>query len=79
MYKPKEFVLRIQMDNAVFDDRSQEQIANILVDHLYNIRNTDDNVQHKIRDVNGNTVGSYVFTTDDVMNDISATIDRLFS
>jgi len=56
------FILEIKTDNAAFDELEHETVRileDVIDDILYH-----DRKQGSIRDLNGNTVGSYKFTGD---------------
>ena len=52
------FTLTLTCDNAAFEDRPSEEIARILRAAASRIEATDE-LRGSLRDINGNTVGSY--------------------
>lgn len=52
-----EFIARLDMDNAAFEDRAATELARILENIARKVKRGDD--AGKIMDVNGNSVGSW--------------------
>lgn len=57
------FKLQIKTDNAAFENSAADEIARILERLANDLRDSADTAAGKLRDANGNTVGSYKLTT----------------
>lgn len=61
------FTLSFQMDNAAFDENPAREVARILFDAAQRIESTDKVPEYfeNLRDLNGNTIGTYAAKPDE--------------
>jgi hypothetical protein len=57
------FILTVKTTNAAFEDDAPTEVARLLRDVAERLE--DGSVSGKMRDVNGNTVGDFGFTTEE--------------
>lgn len=56
------FELKIETDNAAFEGDVERVVEITRLMNLVSLRLSDGEIEGKLRDINGNTVGSYTYT-----------------